>query len=187
MRQRRRVVVVAAAALLVSAACGDDGDAAPTTTLGRETTTSETTTTVPPRPPSTTTTMFDPASVEGEVEAAYLRSWDVYAEAVYNLELDEAALAEVYTEVHLETKRKEVRSRIEEGRAARVLVEHDYTIQVIDPTTAVVIDTYRNHQVLIDPVTKEPTEPDPNELVTDLTTLRRKDGVWRVAFVEELQ
>ena len=30
---------------------------------------------------------------------------------------------------------------------------------------AIVIDRYRNHQVLIDPVTKEPTEPDPNEQV----------------------
>ncbi|MGV3759041.1 MAG: hypothetical protein ACO1PW_05780, partial [Actinomycetota bacterium] len=90
MARRRRWMALTAVALLGSGACGDDGDAAPTTTTERETTTSSSTTTstAPPRPTSTTTTMFDPASVEGEVEAAYLRSWEVYADAVYNLELD---------------------------------------------------------------------------------------------------
>ena len=32
------------------------------------------------------------------MEAAYLRSWDVYADAVYDLVLDEEALAEVYAD-----------------------------------------------------------------------------------------
>ena len=85
-------------------ACSDDPDDehahAPS-----ETSSSSTTTTAPERPASTTTTAFDPASVEGEVEAAYLKSWDVYADAVYDLVLDEEALAEVYAEDHLETKR----------------------------------------------------------------------------------
>ncbi len=92
-----RALVVGAA--LLAACSSDDPDAAPTTTTSEPTSTTPSSTTTPPeRPPSTTTTAFDPASVEGQVEAAYLRSWDVYAEAVYNLELDEAALSEVYAD-----------------------------------------------------------------------------------------
>ena len=179
-----RALVVGAALL---AACSNDGDpdAASTTTLERAATT--TTTTAPDRATSTTTTAFDPASVEGQVEAAYLRSWDVYAEAVYNLELDEAALTASFAGEHLETKRNEIQGRIEEGRAALVRIDHDYTIQLVDSTTAVVVDTYRNHQRLIDPVTKEPIEPDPHQAVNDVVTVRLSEGVWRVTLIEEVQ
>ena len=75
-------------------ACTDDADDGGTPTT--ETSDATTTSTAPERPASTTTTAFDPASVEGEVEAAYLKSWDVYADAVYDLELDDEALAEVF-------------------------------------------------------------------------------------------
>ena len=37
-----------------------------------------------------------------------------------------------------------------------------------------------NHQVLIDPETKEPIEDDPNEAIVDAFTLRLTDGRWRV-------
>ena len=87
------------AVAVASCSGGDDDAASTTTTLAPSTTT---TTTAPEREASTTTTAFDPATVEGEVEAAYLRSWDVYADAVYDLELDEQALAEVYADEHLE-------------------------------------------------------------------------------------
>jgi hypothetical protein len=178
-----RALVVGAALL---AACSNDGDpdAAPTTTGERAATT---TTTAPERPTSTTTTAFDPASVEGQVEAAYLRSWDVYAEAVYNLELDDAALTEVYAERYLDTVRSEIESRIQDGRAALVRVEHEYSIELQDPATAVVIDRYRNHQVLIDPDTKAAIEPDPDEDVVDVVTLRLIGNRWRVTLIEELQ
>ena len=73
------------------------------------------------------------------MEAAYLRSWDVYADAVYNLQLDEAALSEVYAEEHLDTKRNEIQRRIDEGRAACVRVEHDYDIELVTPNTAAVV------------------------------------------------
>jgi hypothetical protein len=79
--------------------CSDDKDPVASTTSEAEvTSTTTTTSTAPERPASTTTTAYDPVAVEGQVEAAYLRSWDVYADAVYNLELDEDALAEVYAE-----------------------------------------------------------------------------------------
>ena len=65
---------------------------------------------VPERPPhSTDTTVYDPATVEGEVEAAYLRSWEVYADAVWNLDYDTRGV------------RRGVRGRAacDEGRRAR--------------------------------------------------------------------
>jgi SpoU rRNA methylase family enzyme len=190
MARRRRWVAVIAAALLASGACGDDGDAAPTTTTTeRTTTTSETTTTstAPPRPTSTTTTMFDPASVEGEVEAAYLRSWEVYADAVYNLELDEAALAEVYGETALDTVTDELRRRLYEEATSLVVVDHDYVVSVVDTDNANVIDHYRNHQVRIDPATKEPIEDDPNELLLFNFQMKRIDGLWKVVFIQKVE
>lgn len=171
---------------LTSLACSDDEPSASTTTttVGDTTTT---TTTVPERPTSTTTTAFDPASVEGEVEAAYLRSWDVYAEAVYNLELDEAALAEVYAETSLDNLTDEIQERADSGRAALVEIDHNYEITIVDASNAVVVDAYRNHQVLIDPDTKEPVEPDPDEEVLFSFTLRLIAQGWRVVLIERVR
>ncbi len=181
-----RLGVVAAAALAAGACSGSgDADGSPASSE-RTSTTASTTTTAPERAASTTTTAYDPAAVEGQIEAAYLRSWDVYAQAVYDLELDEAALAEVYAGEHLATKTNEIERRIDEGRAALVRIDHDYSIQLVDATTAVVIDQYTNHQVLIDPDTKAPIEADPNELVVDAVTLKPFDGVWKVTFKERL-
>jgi hypothetical protein len=170
-------------AALVLAACSSDDPEASTTT--RETTTS-TSTTAPERQASTTTTAFDPATVEGEVEAAYLRSWDVYADAVYDLVLDEDALAEVYARESLENLTAEIEERIAERRASRVLVEHDYQVDILDPTTALVVDAYINHQVLIDAATKEPTEDDPKNRLIYSFKLERIDGDWRVVLIQRL-
>ena len=179
------VALVITLALAATACGGDDPSTASTTTHIDDSTTSSTST-APERPTSTTTTEFDPASVEGQVEAAYLRSWDVYAEAVYDLVLDEEALAEVYAEDHLQTKLAEIERRVTDGGAALVDIEHDYTIQLVDDATAIVIDKYQNHQVLIDPETKAPTEPDPDELVTDVITLKLIAGSWKVSLKERL-
>ncbi len=184
----RRCVALLSAVALSLGACSDDGGASEETitTSSPETTTTEPTTTAPERPASTTTTAFDPATVEGQVEAAYLRSWDVYADAVYNLELDEAALAEIATDPYLSVLIDEIRGRIEDGRAALVHVEHNYTIEALDSETAVVIDAYRNHQRLIDPVTKEPVEADPNEVIVDSVQLKLINGTWKVARIDEV-
>lgn len=165
-------------------ACSSDSASAPTSTTTHRTTT---TSTAPERPTSTTTTTYAPESVEGQVEAAYLKSWDVYAEAVYDLHLDEAALAEVFTGEHLETKRSEIQARIDEGRASWVRVEHSYTIQLVDDETAIVIDRYRNHQVLIDPETKVATEEDPDVEVVVAVTVRLAGGRWQVSRIEGLE
>lgn len=173
---------------LVVVACSSSEPEAATTTAGESTTTGSptTTTTAPEREASTTTTAFDPESVEGQVEAAYLRSWDVYADAVYNLELDEAALAEVYAEGSLANLIDEIEGRKRDGRAALVIVDHNYEVTVTNRSSALVVDAYRNHQVLIDPATKVPTESDPDESVLFGFTLRLIDGGWHVVLIQQV-
>jgi hypothetical protein len=175
----------ALAVLLGLAGCSDGDDGSPTTTTERTTTSS--TTTAPERPASTTTTAYDPAALEGQVEAAYLRSWDVYADAVYHLRLDEQALAQVYADPLLTVVRTELEGRIRDGRASHVRVEHAYTIEMTGQATAAVIDSYVNHQVLIDPGSKEPREADPNETITDAFTLRLVGTNWVVFDQRRLQ
>ena len=120
-------VTLCVAVALGLVACSDDPDEGMPTTEERSS--SSTTTTAPERPASTTTTAFDPASVEGEVEAAYLKSWDVYADAVYDLVLDEEALAEVYAETTSNEESQTRSRRIDEGdQRTYVVIDHDYTI-----------------------------------------------------------
>jgi hypothetical protein len=181
----RGVTLCTALAVAVASCTSGDDPAAPTTTDTAEPT--STATTVPERPASTTTTAFDPASVEGEVEAAYLRSWDVYADAVYDLDLDEPALATVYAGESLENLTDEILDRAGAGRAALVVVDHNYEITVLSAETAVVVDAYRNHQVLIDPITKEPLEADPDQEVLYSFSMTRTGGDWRVTKIERVQ
>lgn len=181
-----RVGLVAAAALVGPACSGDDGDAATTSTERTTSSSTSTTVTAPERPSSTTTTAYHPAAVEGQVEAAYLRSWDVYAEAVYNLQLDEEALAEVYAGDALETVGSEIRRRIEERRASYVYVEHDYVVAVASGSSANVVDTLVNHQIIIDAETKEPLEADPNEQQLFNFKLELIEDAWKVTLIERV-
>ena len=173
---------------LVVVACSSSGPKAATTTAGESTTTGSptTTTTAPERGVSTTTTAFDPESVEGQVEAAYLRSWDVYADAVYNLELDEEALAEVYAERSLGTRKTEIEERVANGRASLVVVDHDYEVIVVDEGTAAVLDSFINHQVLIDPESKTAIEPDPNQALVVNFQMKLLGGSWRVTLIQKV-
>ncbi len=175
-----------ALALVVAACSSSDPEATPTTPAEPVGTDSTTTTTAPERPASTTTTGYDPASIEGQVEAAYLRSWDVYAEAVYNLQLDEEALAEVYAGEGLINVRTEIDGRIGDGRAALAKVDHMYRIAVTDDTTASVLDELTNHQVLIDAKTKDPIEVEPNQVQVLNFVMNRIGGQWRVVLIQKV-
>lgn len=146
-----------------------------------------TTSTSPPRPTTTTSTIYAAGTVEAEVEAAYLRSWEVYSEAVYTLVLDEEALASAFAGGHLPIVRTEISDRMRNRRAAFVDREHNISVEVITPDQAVVTDDVVNHQVLIDAVTKEPIEQDPNDVYTDLVVLERTGGIWRVTKFERLR
>lgn len=135
-----------------------------------------------PTPPTTPTEASPtPTSPKAEVRAAYLEQWDVYAEAVRTLQSDR--LDEVFTNEALSVVRQEVRVRLRKGTPLRVQVKHDLAVKVIDPITAVVDDRYINHSVEFEPETGKPTEPDPNEIIHEVYTLKKVNGVWKVSAI----
>lgn len=124
--------------------------------------------------------------VADEVEAAYLRSWDLYARAVR--EFDPAGLEGVYADDALLVVLREVERRRAELRPARVEVEHSYRVQLLGAGRAVVFDTYLNHSVALDHASGQAVEEDPNEVLTEAFTFERRDGAWMLtsaARVEE--
>ena len=160
-------------------ACADEpASRAPSATVAAaRTPTSKTATTV-----VTSTTVPEPAprtGVEGEVEAAYLRSWDVYADAV--LRLDDSRLAEVYSGPALLIRTDEIADLARDRTPVRVALEHDYEIVVLNATNAVVLENYRNHSVLLDGSTMQPLEPDPNDIVRREYVLVEEGSGWRVS------
>jgi hypothetical protein len=161
----RRTLAVVVLALAFTGCGGDDGTDTPSASL----------TTPPTSERTTTTTALTP---EEEVEQAYLRSWEVYAEAVRDL--DTSGLEESYAGEQLERTRAEVEQLRADGHAVEVSVEHDYRIQIVDPDLAVVQDRYRNHSILIDAASGEPLEEDPDDLYFETYTLRESGGRWKV-------
>jgi hypothetical protein len=116
-----------------------------------------------------------------DVEQAYLDHWDVYSESVLNL--DGSHLSEVFAGAALREVQAQLEELIEENQPARVRVEHNYRITIIDADTASVDDRYINHSVRLDPETMEPVEPDPNQRVHKSYTLKKVDGLWKVTDV----
>jgi len=132
------------------------------------------------------TTTTEALTPEEEVEAAYLRSWEVYAEAVRTL--DPSGLEEAYADRALEVVAGEIADRAARSRPGLVEVEHDYRIQLISDRKAIVQDEYENHSVLVDPETGDPIEDDPNELIFETYQLELREGRWVVVhFVREAQ
>ncbi|MCA1706075.1 MAG: hypothetical protein LC808_23570 [Actinobacteria bacterium] len=122
-----------------------------------------------------------PSNPKQEVKDAYLRQWDVYARAVRDLDTD--GLEGVFTDEALKVVLREVERRRRMGAPSRVRVKHDFAVKIIDASTAVVDDRYLNHSVTIDPVTGKPTERDPNQIVHEVYTMKRVEGVWKVSAI----
>lgn len=122
-----------------------------------------------------------PTDVRAQVEQAYLRYWDVYADAL--LRLDASRLDEVLSKEALENHRQQVDELRRKNQPARVSVEHDYVITLVNDTTASVEDNYMSHTVALDPETKEPVEKDPNTRVRRSYTLEKVNGVWKVTLI----
>ena len=125
-----------------------------------------------PTAATTSTTL----SVEQEVEQAYLKSWDVYAEAMRTR--DASLLEQVFIEEALRLAKQDL-AKVGEGQMALIRVDHDYRIEVSSATEAEVFDEYVNHSVLADAAGK-PIEPDPNETVRSHQRLRKISGTWKV-------
>ena len=126
----------------------------------------------------TTTSTTAALTPEEEVEAAYLRSWEVYAEAMR--ELDDSRLAEVFADELLDARTKEIADLRAAGHAAIIDIDHDYVIDVFVEDRALVTENYFNRSVLIDATTEEHLEPVPNEVVRRQYELRRLEGSWKV-------
>lgn len=154
--------------LLIAQAGGDDGQ--------------DPTGIAPPSPSASPTDSTPPPSnPKQEVKEAYLRQWDVYARAVRDLDTD--GLEEVFTDEALEVVLREVERRRRTGTPSKVRVKHDFAVKIIDASTAVVDDRYVNHSVTIDPVTGKPTERDPNQIVHEVYTIKKVEGVWKVSAI----
>jgi len=120
-------------------------------------------------------------SIEQEVSDAYLNYWQVYADAVF--ELDETRLPEAMTGPHLERTRQEIEGLRQRGRAAKIIVEHDFLILQVDAAagTATIRDRYTNRSYEVDAETKEMVgEAAPGTVLTDTYFLVKEGGVWKV-------
>jgi hypothetical protein len=164
---RRPASWVIVAALFVAGGCGGDGDdKGPTATIAK----ADRTTTTEARTP------------EEQVESAYLKSWDVYANALRHL--DDSEYEAVFSGDALTLRVNELSGLKVANTPVRVVVEHHYSITVFDnDQQAVVLDAYENHSVLIDPKTGEPTEPDPNKTVKREYQFRKVNGTWKIVHV----
>ena len=161
-------------ALVVIAGCGGSNDpGVPSATIAPADT-----------PDKTTTSTTEAMTPEEEVEAAYLRSWDVYADSLRTF--DDSEYPDVYAEEALASRRAELAKLKAANTPVRIDVEHNYSLQIVDDgRQAVVLDAYRNHSVLLDAETGEPTEPDPDKLVRRQYPMKRIGGAWKIVAILE--
>ena len=162
----KRSALLLLALVLAGPGCTADAGAAPT---GR---------TVEPTAPAPTVAPAPPLAALEEVEAAYRRSWAVYADAMGRV--DASDLAEAFGASALVLRRREVEALRRAGEAVRVRVTHDLEVALVDAVTAVVTDVLGNHMVRVDARTGRPLEPDPGGTLTRAYTLRREGGTWKV-------
>lgn len=157
----------AVASLAFVSACGGGGPSTPSATVASA-----------PKPQHTTTTL----SLEQQVEAAYLKSWDVYAHAMRTF--DTSQLANVYVGKALNLRLEEVARLKRDNSPARTVVTHNITqIRLLKSGEAVVHDDYENHSVLLDGKSGEPIESDPDNIVKRQYAMRYVDRAWKIWLV----
>lgn len=130
-------------------------------------------------PQSTTTSPAATPSIEDEVIAGYLKYWEVYSEALFNL--DASRLSNVMDGPRLERAIGEISDLEQQGKAVEIDVDNQPAVVEVEGDTAVVLDNYENRSRFIDPQTKEPlSSPGDAEVIRDTVTLMLLDGVWKV-------
>jgi hypothetical protein len=122
-----------------------------------------------------------PKSPKEAVREAYLQQWVVYAHAVFTLKAN--GVNKVFAGKALKVVRAEIARRHRTQTPSQVRVKHNLAVRIINPSTAVVDDRYINHTVTIDPKTGKPTEPDPNQLVHEVYTMKKVQGLWKVSAI----
>jgi hypothetical protein len=135
-------------------------------------------TTTAPQPTTAST-----ASAAAELLAAYLRSWDVYADALRRL--DATKLPTAFAGDALRVAQREVVDHKAQGHPSLVRIDHHPKVLLVNATDGLVQDNYQNHSVLLDPKTGTPIEKDPNETIYQRQSLKRIGGAWKVVEVIE--
>lgn len=117
--------------------------------------------------------------LEREIEAAYLRYWDVLAQAYFDL--DGSHLTEVMAGEELRQTQEQIQQLKSQGRAAKVDVVHQMAFVKVAPESAQLYDQYLNRSVFLDTVTKEElktSQPPTKEKL--LFSMEKRDGQWKV-------
>jgi hypothetical protein len=148
--------------------------------LGNDERSSGSTRTTPPGSATET-----PADTQAQVEQAYLDAWDVWTDALLNL--DASRLSEAFTGRALELITAQVEEQRRSDEPIQIRAEHNYTIAILDAETASVDDRYINHNVRLDPETLEPIEEDPNRREHRSFTLKLVDGTWKIERIIEYE
>ena len=130
-------------------------------------------------PPSNGSPSPTSTDVKTQVEAAYLDAWDVWDEAMRNL--DPSRLSDAMTGRALQAVAAQVEEARRKNEPVSIEAEHNYRIDIVDATTASVDDNYINHSVRLDPETGQPKESPPSKRVHKSFTMRLVDGTWKLA------
>ena len=117
--------------------------------------------------------------LEREVALAYFRYWDVYAAAMESL--DTSRLPEVTANGRLQEAMAEVGDLRADGIAARIQVQHSFSVVSATSQEATVRDDYADSSYALNPDTKQPVGiAGPSNRVVNLYYLRMVDGAWKV-------
>ena len=117
--------------------------------------------------------------LEREIEAAYLRYWQIRTQAY--LDLDTSHLAEVMADEELARNEAQIRDLKAQGRAAKLDVEHRIAFAKVAPDSAIIYDEYLNKSVFVDVQTKQElktSEPPEREKISFY--MQKIGGVWKV-------
>lgn len=156
---------------LVLSACNGGGDE-PATPVNEPSPT--------PSPAVTATPAQTPTpSLEDQVSEAYLRYWDAYSDALF--ELDATLAQGVASGEELNRIREEIADLRAQGLALKTVVEHDFVVVEAAEESATLLDEIVNNSFFIDAETKEPPQAEGSgEVLRDTFYLEKVDGQWMV-------
>ena len=114
-----------------------------------------------------------------EVLNAYQHYWQVYSDALLNL--DTSHVGEVATGEELARIQQEVDGFRSRNHALRVVVEHHFMVFDVTASDAKVYDETHDRSYTVDPVTKLPPQgPDQADIEKDTYFLQNIGGTWKV-------
>lgn len=182
MRQISRTVVAATSVVVLLAGCSrGEGKTEPQATAATATPTPVPTAAAAPVTPSPTARLGQSRQeAERMVLGAYQQFWDVYSQAV--LDLNPAPVESVASGERLQGIRDEIEDLRRRGLAMRVSVTHNPLIIEMSEDSAVVYDEMVNKSFFVNAATKEPrTASGSGMLLRDTYILQRAaDGTWKV-------